>query len=243
MLQKVSHSLFTLRFVLNNCRMKFIAFLSILLTVSQVVGQELPLETVDQTKLIKDLVKSEAVNNKTYMSLWLPEVYWEFMVGQGVLTELQYEEFISMTKGYSIFFVFAGSLNDENTLWDADSETKLLKQIQITYNGKVYTPLKDKQLTVELRDFSETMQPMMTQMFGSMGNGFRYFFFDIRDSNQECIVDPLKDSDLKIKIDNDVTFTYNLPFPSLFEDKKCPVDSEEFPYNYNYCPIHGNELK
>ena len=173
----------------------------------------------------------------------MPPNYWDLVAkGNPQFDKKSVESLKALIGGYTLVLVYSGELSTSTRSFVSESEETIRKSVTLEYNNKKYKPLSPNQLPEELAQFSAYLKPTMTQMFGTMGPGMNFFFFDIKDANKASLIDPYKDTDFKITVDSE-TFNYNLPLPSLFEDKKCEVDGENYPSNYNFCPIHGNELK
>lgn len=205
-------------------------------------AQERPIAEVSQSELMTDIMKIEVVDGLYTEVIWFPEVYWEMYAAQNNMSEEDMNSITRMFQGYSLFVAFVGKIDPSTKSWNSYSSEKLAKTLSVTYEGKTYKPLGEDELTSELNLLTQIMQPMFAQMFGSMGEGFHCYFFDIRDNDLNPLIDPKKDTDLEVKAGKE-KLMFNLPVAALFENKTCPEDQQEYPYNYNYCPIHGKPLK
>jgi hypothetical protein len=230
-----------LKIIFDEKNMRTTLLLSTILLATITFGQT-PKSTIDLSEYMKDLTKSESDGSQITMSIWMPSNYWDIATKNNPDFDKESIELLkSFIGGYTLMIVYSGKMDIDKQMFVSESETKIRNSVSLEYNNKKYKAPSPTQLPDELAQLSQALKPAMTQMFGSMGPGMNFFFFDIRDGQNNAMIDPYKDTDFKITVDKE-SFNYNLPAASLFEDKECEKDGEKYPSNYNYCPIHGNKL-
>lgn len=222
--------------------MRSILFLSIFILADFAFGQNVK-SKIEISEYMKDLTFTESDGQNLTMSIWMPMNYLELSAQNMPDYDPEIFDMIeTWFSGYTLVMIYSGKMDIDKKMFVSESESTIRNKVSLEYNSKKYKPLPPNQLSDELAQLSAMLKPMMGQMFGSMGPGMNFFFFDVRDGKRNSMLDPYKDTDFKVNVDKE-KFNYNLPVPSLFEDKECEKDGENYPSNYNYCPIHGNELK
>lgn len=205
-------------------------------------GQKIK-EKIDFTEYVKYLSQTKTDGQDFKMSMWMPLNYLDLSAKARPDYDPEVIKFLEeLFDGYTLVMIYSGEIDTDNQMFVSESASTTRNKVYLEFQGKKYKPLTDSQLTDELSELTESIKPMINQMVGSLGPGMNLFFFDVRDDNNKSLIDPYKDNDFKIKIEKEI-FHYNLPVPALFEDKKCEIENETYPSNYNYCPIHGNQLK
>lgn len=87
------------------------------------------------------------------------------------------------------------------------------------------------------------MKPMMANMLGSMGENMFFLVLENKDKSKlENPIDPYSNHQLEFEL-GDFKKEIDLPLSSLLEEKICPKTNKELNGKWNYCSIHGVELK
>lgn len=208
--------------------------LSLFLIFSAFVYGQIPVEELDQSKLISNLTKTNASADFTTTIIWMPPTYWD-LIGQQMNAPQLSQTIMDQIGPYQLFLIFAGEISATNI--EPFSRDDFEKKLILQYNGTDYKPLRQKELNDFQKELGKQLKPMFQGMMGQMGSGFEMMYFDIPPSE----LNELKEGSFKITF-IDKVFTYRLPLPAFYPDKSCPEDNEKFPSDYDYCPYHGKAL-
>lgn len=205
------------------------------------VFAQLPFEQVDYAKFIKNISYTNADGKSISVAYYIPEMYWNFAKESMHFTDSDIDTLKAWLNGYTPVILCHGTVNPETGFYYFDSEEKMAKEVKIVYQGKTYLPLERATMPEEVENIYYIIKPAFSEILGQLGSGLNMYFFDIRDKDQQTLIDPYKSPGMQICVGPQV-FNFSLPLPCLYPDKTCPADKETFPSNYNYCPIHGNKL-
>lgn len=218
---------------------KMLSKVVLLVLLPSFLQAQLNMETQN---IINDIYKFAQNEDKTLniYTFWFPVDFWELSTkGHPGVAQ---EDLTRMKEALKNYLVIAVSEMDNSlgfmnyTLRDelkdkvsvVNSEGQQLEWIEI------YDLPHDAYLAVN--SFDETVE----NMFGLLGKGLEFMVFDISECN--TLFNPQASSGFfKINV-GDYEMEFNLPLGAFLPKKKCPVSAELYNGNWNYCPIHGNEL-
>lgn len=220
-------------------------FIIICCAVSFASSAQKSLDQVDFSSLVKEIYQARSTGRQTYGVFWIPTVYWDLVLKKfPEVPSSSIETIKADVKDYIIVSVFDAELKTNNyeSPWQMRSEYDLRKSINIEFDGKKYLPIEQKDLPPTLSTLKSIMEPLFANMLGDFGNGMNFFFFEVQDKKGNNLIDPYNKQSFKLSF-GDKYIEYNLPLPSLGNDKICKEDNTIFPSNYNYCPFHGSLLE
>ncbi len=197
---------------------------------------------VDLTELLKDIQQFESNDGNMEMTFWIPRCYWRIALeGRDEIAPETLGLIEDAFKDYELVCVLYVESNLDGT-FDFTSEPKMRKDLIIKdSDGKKYKPLDTDELSEQVIYFDAMIKPMFSQMFGQMGEGMHFYYFEIKNKNDDNLINEFEASEFFVYHSNK-EFKFSLPLPSLLPPKNCPIDNEEMKGNWKYCPIHGEAL-
>lgn len=198
---------------------------------------------VDQAELLKSLTIWKKESDKMSGTFWLPNSYWRIALeGNANVPKESIDLIENAFKDYLILCAIDLKIgNGTNMTFKLKDEIeKGLTVIDI--NKKKYRPLSENEISYDTKSFLSSISPMFAQMFGEMGKGMHFFVFKIKNDKGVNIFNEFEKGALIVNHSGN-TFEWTLPLSALIDDKLCPVDETKMNGNWNFCPIHGKELK
>jgi hypothetical protein len=223
--------------------LNFITTLSFFLFISLSSNAQKKIADIDFSKLMKDITVTKAGTAEMECSIWMPTIYWKIVARDNPSMPADaVEQIISIVDDYVIICFVKAKMNEKTLSFVPMQESAIRKKLVLEFNDKAYKPLYYNELPDEVQRIKDILEPTFAKMLGEFGNGLNVFFFEVKDEEGNNLIDPQQKGAFSLKFD-DTFMTFNLPLPSLCEDKICTTDSVLFPGNYIYCPFHGTELK
>jgi hypothetical protein len=192
------------------------------------------------SKLIEQTQLSSDDDNKMSLVWWIPKEFWRAaLTGDPSFTEDDIKEFQDKFKHYTILMVVDGIIGRFGNVVYSGAE-KIRQNIEI-YDDKfnVYKPLKEKEISSDLKSMFTIWKPMFASMLGDMGENMNYFVFQ-NNYNTE-VMNATSDAKYKIKMMGE-DYKFKLPIGVLFPPKTCSKCDREFMGSYKFCPFDGNKL-
>ena len=175
------------------------------------------------------------------MIWWLPNEFWMVSNSQDpTSSEAESEEIANIMGDYVIIAVVKGEIGLFGGI-DFVPLSDLREQVKVTYKGESLTLLEQNDLPADLKNFTVILQPMLSNMFGSMGENMHFLVFDNPASGELLPVDPYGTEPLEFELGKFKPVA-DLPLSSLIMEKICPTDNALMNGKFNYCPYHGTEL-
>jgi hypothetical protein len=201
-----------------------------------------PVSQVDFNQFVKEIAITQSNPNQLRMSMWFPASYWNIVAQANPnFTPAMVKEITTMLEDYVIVCVVEAKLNHSTMKFDPLAEWELRKKLSIQVGEKTFNPVPVKDLPEDVLSVKDIVEPLFAQMLGELGSGMTIFYFKIQDTKGNNLINEYQKGSFSIRL-NGASLTYNLPLPSLYDDKICPTDKAAFPANYSYCPFHGVEL-
>ncbi len=197
---------------------------------------------VSVDEFLKETQKGVDEQGRISLNWWIPVEFWEISLRNNPgMTNAQIEELLSVFDQYCIFAIVDGEVGPFGGITYTELET-IAKDISfIGQDNKKYTPLKESQISSDLKNMLDIFKPMLKNMIGEMGENMHFFVFnDI--VKGERIADPLKKEGLITLSYQGKSITWETPLGSLLPPKKCPEDGEPMNGGWKFCPYHGKEL-
>jgi len=221
----------------------FIPALTLGLLISLSSNAQKKTENIDFSKLMKDIAITKASTHEIEAAIWMPTIYWEVVArdNPNFTTEVV-EQIKSLVDDYVIVCYVKTKLNDNTLSFEPILGSALRKKLVLEFNEKSYKPLYYNDLPDDVQKIKDILEPMFSKMLGELGSGMNVLFFEVKDREGNNLIDPSKNGSFSLKYEESL-ITYNLPLPSLCEDKICKTDDVIFPGNYVFCPFHGTKLE
>ena len=198
---------------------------------------------VDQTELLKSLTIWKKESDKMSGTFWIPNSYWRIALEENANVSKESIDLIEKAfKDYLILCAIDLKIgNGTNMTFKPKYEIeKSLTVIDI--NKNVYKPLSENEINYDTKNLLSSISPMFAQMFGEMGKGMHFFVFKIKNNKGINIINEFEKGELIVNHSGN-SFEWILPLSALIDDKFCPIDNKKMNGNWNFCPIHGKELK
>ena len=224
----------------NFMKMKFVLLSFCFLFFAQSIFAQKAKYVPNLTKLIEQTQLSSEDNDKMSLIWWIPKEFWYAALSEDPsFTEAGIKEFENIFKHYTIIMAVDGVIGRFGNVTYTSAE-KLGQNIEI-YDEKftVYKPLKEKEISSELKGMFSVWKPMFASMLGDMGENINYYVFQ-NNYNTE-VMDAYGNAQYKIKMMGD-DYKFKLPLGVLFPPKTCSKCNDEFMGSYKFCPYDGNKL-
>jgi hypothetical protein len=198
---------------------------------------------VDLAQLVRETQQQSGEARNLAFVWWIPVEFWQVSLSaNGALTPQQIERFSKVVSAYFIVAAVDGTIGPMGGA-EFSSESDLRARIRLVdAKGRSYAPIADDKISPDMRNFTQIMRPMLTNLMGSFGASIRFFMFPARDAEGREIANARADGSFDVMI-GDRRFHWRLPLGSLMEPKVCPEDGEVLNGAWSYCPWHGTKLK
>lgn len=206
-----------------------------------VFSQEKELKQVSLDKFLTEIQFSSDNPDAMEMVWWIPSEFWEVSFSQdNTVSDEDIKALKDVLNGYELFAVVKGKIGYFGGITYEPLE-EILKQLKITYKENELMPVKREKIPSDLLNFLSAMQPMMANMFGTMGENMHFIIMQDDLTKTVLPINPTGNDTLKIVLD-DFTKEVNLPLSSLLKERECPVDNELHSGKWQFCPYHGKKL-
>jgi hypothetical protein len=198
---------------------------------------------VDLAQLIRETQQQSGEPRNLAFVWWIPVEFWEVsLTANGALTPQQIERFSKVVGAYFIVAAVDGTIGPMGGA-DFISEPDLRAKIKLVDSkGRSYVPIADEKISSDMRNLTQVMRPMFTNLMGPLGANIRFFMFPTRDAEGREIANPRAAGSFDVML-GERRFHWRLPLGSLVEAKVCPEDGEVLNGAWSYCPWHGTKLK
>ncbi|PVW14188.1 hypothetical protein [Marixanthomonas spongiae] len=217
--------------------------LIILLLVSSVsvYSQEKDLTNVSIDGLLGETQFSNDHPDAMELVWWIPTEFWEISFLQdGSSSEADIQALKALFEGYELFAIVKGKIGYFGGITYEPLEA-ILKELKVRYKNTDLKPVQKEEIPSDLLNFLSAMQPMMANLFGTMGENMHFVL--MQDSSSKTVL-PIKatgNDNLTITL-ADFTKEVDLPLSKLLKEKVCPVDNAMHSGKWHFCPFHGKEL-
>ena len=195
---------------------------------------------IDIEALLGDIQKVSSNLEVADLVWWLPIEYFQAM-GQEPADEMSFRDLEEALSPYTLVAVQWGRLLPSGHITWIDS-SRLRKGVALVdADGKEYRPYPDEDVSDVARSVVEGMKQAFTAADPEGGPNLYFFFFPANTVSGRRIADPRQEGSFSIRMEK-VTYEWRLPLGSFLPPRKCPVDGEQMPGNWRFCPWHGKEL-
>ena len=217
-------------------------FLLVLIFFSIVVfSQEKDLKKVSIDALLTETQFSNDHPDAMELIWWIPTEFWEISFLQdNSSSQEDINALKAMFDGYELFAVVKGKIGYFGGITYEPLEV-ILNELEVTYKNKTLEQVKKDKIPSDLLNFLSAMQPMMANMFGSMGENMHFVLMQDNPAKSVLPINAIGEDNLTIKL-AEFTQEVDLPLSKLLKEKVCPIDKELHSGKWQYCPFHGNEL-
>jgi hypothetical protein len=196
---------------------------------------------VNISDFIQETRLSKTGSSDIVLVLWMPYEYWEasFKLNPNISPD-QYTKTLELLSDYDFYAVIKGSYNAFGAITYIEADSIKNNFTRISKDGKVTSPIAEKDLDNEVAFLINILKPIMGNMIGQMGENMVFLPFKAKE-NDVRIANPFSNDFINVKLFND-EFTYRFPIGALLEEKFCPVDKEKLSGAWQFCPRHGIKL-
>lgn len=196
---------------------------------------------VDLDKMLTEIQFSSDNPDYIEMIWWLPYEFWEVSNSQDPTTSAEEtEEMKKIMSHYLIAAVVKGKIGYFGGI-DYVPLEDLREKISVRYQGENLQILDENDLPPDLKNFTLILQPMLSNMFGTMGENMHFLVFDNPKGKDVLPANPYGGESLEFELE-DFNVTTDLPLSSLILEKVCPNDNALLNGKFSYCPYHGVKL-
>jgi len=223
--------------------MKKLLFILSLLIVNFSAGQSKAFSDISIDDLLTETQLSSDNTDYVEMIWWMPTEYWRTILSQDPsISQAEIDEIVALVEDYVFIAAVKGKIGMFGGV-TFEKEDVVRKMLKVSYQDKPLNLLSESELNADLQNFITMMKPMMANMLGSMGENMHFLVLENKDQSKlESPIDPYSYHKLEFEL-GDFKKEIDLPLASLLEEKICPKTNKELNGKWNYCPIHGTELK
>lgn len=204
-------------------------------------SQEKDLKNVSIDALLSETQYSNDTSEMIEFVWWLPREFWAASYAQDPTSSKEdFEALNSMFGDFELFGIIQGEIGHFGGITYYSKET-VLQNLTVNYKGENLMIVPENEISADFMNFLMIMQPMIGNMLGQMGNNIHFILLKSIRGNEVLPIDPLKGSNLSIKL-GDFEKIIELPLSSLLKEKKCPEDKKLYSGKWVYCPLHGKKL-
>ncbi len=205
-------------------------------------GQESTFK-VNLSTLVNEVQKSSQESKNITLVMWFPDEYWETAIAEnGRMTDEQVQEFIKVTRPYSILGVASGDYGIMGGLTYA-SEDEIRSNIKLLDDKAAsLAPLDAESLDPDFANVLIILKPVIANMLGQFGENLHFIVFNNLGPDGNRIIDPTKPGAMSVMV-KDRVFRWKLPLNALMAPKTCPNCKEECSGAWGYCPWDGAKLQ
>ncbi len=196
-------------------------------------------DQVDVSEFARDLQRYSKKGGNNVFIWWIPAEYWR-VTGQSkpdiIEAMKEAENALSpyVVIGVADAYVQDGKITSVN-------KSNVIERLSIVdKTGKKHLPLQEADVSGVALEVVRLFKPVLDQIMGDVG--MNVFFFNVRDANNQPLIDAAKEGNFKVVLAERDEFNYITPLPSLMPAKYCPVDKEKMRGHWKFCPIHGKKL-
>lgn len=231
----------TQSFIIFTMKSLKVVLLAILLLPFCLKAQES--KKVDIIEYIQELQKWKKEANSMSLTWVLPEEYWGIALrDQQQFSEDLISQFEDVFKGK----ILVGTINMtiENFGYPRFKSKDEIKEsiVLIDKNGDEHYPLDEDLIHEDIQNILELIKPFLSQNMGRLGEGLSFFVFENSlENSQGDIFKSDEEGGFEIRHSGE-EFDYLFPLSAMVPPKYCPVDNRKMKGNWNFCPVHGDEL-
>lgn len=219
--------------------MRILYCIVLLLSSLLVCGQTK--KDVDVDEFVQSIQKTQESGDTMKMVFWFPTEFWDVVNRNTPDYDSNGVKLLeAMVEDYIIFAAVDGFFSTDGGQFKTEAEMRKTIRL-IDKNNKVHLPMSTIEVPKPLDHVMSSMKPMLTSMLGNLGNGFNFFYFKVKDANNNDVISATQKGAFTVKLNN-ADFTWSLPLAAYLPSKLCPVDQAKMNTEWMYCPFHGNKL-
>jgi hypothetical protein len=195
----------------------------------------------DLQQLVTETQRSSAVDGTVQIVWWMPQQFWvESMNANPAVPAEARTQVLAVLADYTIVAMMrakAGALG----ITDPTSKADLLKNAQVSVDGKVIEPLAPEQVSPGAQLVLAQLKPAMASMVGQVGQNLEFVVYPAKGADGKVLLDAAKPGNFTVKLFAQ-TSSWRLPLGSLLPARTDPKTGEQFPGNYSFNPFTGSKL-
>ena len=172
---------------------------------------------------------------------WIPNEFWSKSAEGNGKSADGTKQILATVDNYVVLAVSRSELGPMGGLTNTPrGGLEKMLRVELT-DGKTLTPLADKDLSPDMRNFLGMTKPMFANMLGTFGQGLELVAFPGKNEAGQRVVDPRNPGKFTVFVGAD-QFNWRLPLGSLMPDKVDPATKEVFLGSYIFNPYTGDRL-
>lgn len=200
-----------------------------------------PALAVDSQKLTADLQITRQQENGLRMVFWMNKEFWDASMASSVPSVEQRASVLKRLDGHEIVAILDGKVGAMGVMLGATRD-ELMKKVTLQTGATTLKPLDKDQISPEMQQFLQSVQPMFASMMGQLGQNMHMLVFKGTDEAGKRLLDPLAPGNFKVMLGSE-EFAFRLPLGSLMPAMYDAATGEQFPGNYLYSPYSGKKLQ
>jgi hypothetical protein len=194
---------------------------------------------IDISKFARESQRYSKKDGSNVLVWWIPAEYWRVSAQSKPDIAEAMQEAENALSSYVVIGV-ADAFVQGGKIASADKSNVRERLSIVDKTGETHTPLQEADVSGVALEIVRLFKPVLDQIMGDVG--MHMFFFNVRDTNNQPLIDAAKEGTFKVVLNERDEFTWTTPLPSLMPAKYCPVDKERMKGNWKFCPIHGKKL-
>jgi hypothetical protein len=215
-----------------------VCFVAGLLLSGSALGEFKP----DPGAMVKELEIASTSDDRVTLVLWLPTEFWRASLeSSGKIAPQEIARFTRELEPYVIVAVADGQKGIAGAVNFAEPD--LLKNAVTIEDarGERLAALPDEEISGGVRNLTQMMRPVFSNMLGSLGVHLAFVVFPGTEKAGRRTVEPTKEGTFVVHVGT-VAAPYRLPLVSLLPPVIDEKTGESFPGNYRFNPFTGNKL-
>jgi hypothetical protein len=171
---------------------------------------------------------------------WIPTQFWEeSLKGSPMMTDAARQQVLAALADYTVVVLMRGRQGISG-ISDIQPKAELLKNAQVTINGKPVEPLPPEQVAPATTVLLAQMKPAIAATAGQVGQGMEFVVYPGKVDGQPPL-DATQPGSIAVTFYGK-TYQWHLPLGSLLPPKIDRSTGDEFPGNYQFNPYTGRKL-
>lgn len=198
--------------------------------------------SIDIMALVADTQKVSTNQEVMDLVWWLPIEFWQATAAQEPsMTDKDLRELEDVLSPYTIVAVAFGNIGPFGGIKWLDRDDLRQKLALVDADGNEYAPYTSENVSPDANNLVAVLSAYFASVLGPIGDNLNFFFFSANGVSGERIADASQEGSFSVRLASE-TYEWDLPLGSVLPPKKCPVDDEPMPGNWQYCPFHGRKL-
>ena len=190
--------------------------------------------------IVRETQRMSMADGRVEMVWWIPTQFWEESLKTSpMVTDAARQQVVAAMADYTVIAVMSARTG-VGGLSDVQPKAEMLRNLQLTVNGKPVDPLPPEQIAPVTMVLLAQMKPAIAATAGQVGQGIEFVTYPGKVDGK-----PLLDATLTGSMAVTFygkTYQWHLPLGSLLPPRVDKSTGDEFPGNYLYNPYTGRKL-